>query len=125
MFRGICVVITPPIVSMPSERRVTSSSSRSDVAGEDARLHLRRANGDDFVRVHAPCADPPNSCFDDLLHLRYANEPPTSTTSSIFDIDAGVESACLVGANRLCSRSSTSCSNLARVSFIGQVLRPD
>ena len=53
-------------------------------------------------------------------------EPPTSTTSSIFDgVDAGVASApACVGPTVFCSRSSTSCSNFARVSFICRCLGP-
>ena len=52
-------------------------------------------------------------------------EPPTSTTSSIFDGSTPASaSACLVGPTVFCSRSSTSCSNLARVSFICRCLGP-
>ena len=52
-------------------------------------------------------------------------EPPTSTTSSIFDGSTPASaSACLVGPTVFCSRSSTSCSNFARVSFICRCLGP-
>ena len=52
-------------------------------------------------------------------------EPPTSTTSSIFEGSTPASvSACLVGPTVLCSRSSTSCSNFARVSFICRCFGP-
>ena len=51
-------------------------------------------------------------------------EPPTSTTSSIFDGSTPASvSACLVGPTVFCSRSSTSDSNLARDQLHRQVLR--
>ena len=52
-------------------------------------------------------------------------EPPTSTTSSIFEASTPAsDSACFVGPIVFCSRSSTSCSNFARVSFICRCFGP-
>ena len=52
-------------------------------------------------------------------------EPPTSTTSSILLGSSPASlSACLVGPTVRCSRSSTSCSNFARVSFIDRCFGP-
>src|SRR5262249_41430855 len=79
VFRGISVVITPPIVSIPSDSGVTSSSSRSLTSPASTpactaapTVPPRRADRDDFVGVDALVRLLAEQVLDDLLDLRNA-----------------------------------------------------
>src|SRR6185369_12963806 len=93
-------------------------------AGKHARLD-RRADGDHFVGIDALVGLLPKMSFTIAWTRGIRVEPPTSTTSSIFDESTPASaSACLVGPTVFCNRSSTICSNFARVSFIVRCLGP-
>src|SRR3954470_15084914 len=71
------------------------------------------------------CGSLPNNCFTISWTFGMRDMPPTRTTSLI---SAAVRpasfNACRHGSTVFCTRSSTSASNLARVSFMVRVLGP-
>ncbi len=72
VLRSIRRVNTPPKVSMPSERRRhVQQHDVLHVALQHAGLD-RRADGDDFIRVHAFMRFAPEELFHYLLHARHA-----------------------------------------------------
>ena len=82
--RWISFETTPPMVSMPSESGVTSSSSCVlDLAREDAGLH-GGAQRDDFIGIQFGMRLARGTAFRPRLRTRGMRvDPPTSTTSSI------------------------------------------
>ena len=115
-----CGVNTPPMVSMPSDSGMTSSSSMSPpAAGEDVGLDAG-AERDDLVGVDVDERRPPEQ----LLHVARApaacaSTPPTATTSSTSaGVEAGVLERLPARAGR-CARPdrATSASNSSRVTI--------
>jgi len=118
VFLGMSVVITPPSVSMPSDSGATRAAARPSVAREDPACH-RRADGHDFVRIHAFVRLPAEELAHELLHLRH----PRRAADEHYLVDpVRVDTASLkrrfTGAIVRSRRSSTSCSSFARDSFI-------
>ena len=99
------------------ERRHVEQEQVLDLAGQHARLN-RGADRDDFVRVHALVRLLAEQVLDDRLHARNARRAADEHDFvDLAGVDPASASACLVGPTVFCSRSSTSCSNFARVSF--------
>ncbi len=102
VFRGISVVITPPIVSMPSDSGVTSSSSRSLTSPASTPACTAAPTATTSSGFTPLCGSLPNSSLTIAWTFGMRVDPPTSTTSSIFDGSRPASaSACLVGADGL------------------------
>ena len=110
---------------MPSESGVTSSSRRSLTSPASTPACTAAPTATTSSGLTPLCGSLPNSSLTICCTRGMRVEPPTSTTSSIFLRSTPASaSACLVGPTVLCSRSSTSCSNFARVSFFTRCFGP-
>ena len=85
VLRGISVVITPPSVSMPSDSGVTSSSSRSFTSPASTPAWMAAPTATTSSGLTPLCGSLPNSSRTICCTRGMRVEPPTSTTSSIFD----------------------------------------
>ena len=120
MLRGISFVITPPVVSIPSVRGLTSISTTppSDSSPEStppwtAAPHATASSGLIPFEGSLPLKNSLSICC--TLGIRV--EPPTSTTSSISSfLTPASLSTCSTGLSVRRKRSMFSSSNLARVS---------
>src|SRR5512142_2104714 len=91
------VVITPPSVSMPSDSGVTSSSSRSFTSPASTPAWIAAPTATTSSGFTPLCGSLPNSSRTICCTRGIRVEPPTRTTSSIFDGSMPAsESACLV-----------------------------
>ncbi len=125
VFRGISVVITPPSVSMPRESGVTSSRSRSLTSPASTPAWIAAPTATTSSGLTPLCGSLPNNSFTMACTRGIRVDPPTSTTSSIFEGSTPASaSACFVGPTVFCSKSSTSCSNLAWVRVFTRCLGP-
>ena len=126
VLRGISVVITPPSVSMPSDSGVTSSSSTSLTSPVSTPPWIAAPTATTSSGFTPLCGSLPKKSFTSCCTFGMRVEPPTSTTSSMSDgLQARVGERLLAPAPiERCSRSSTSCSNFARVSFICRCFGP-
>ena len=125
VLRVMSVVITPPSVSMPSDSGVTSSSSMSLTSPARTPPCTAAPIATTSSGFTPLCGSLPKNSRTSCWTFGMRVEPPTSTTSSIFfGSTPASASACLTGAIVRCSRSSTSCSSFARVSFICRCFGP-
>ncbi len=125
VLRSISLVFTPPSVSRPSESGVTSSSTTS-----------RTSPASTPAWIAAPMATTSSGLTDWLSSLPVSFltsswitgmrvEPPTITTSSIFETSSlASASAFWNGLTQRSVRSCVSSSNLARVSVMSRCLGP-
>ncbi len=122
VLRSISLVITPPRVSIPNERGVTSSNNTSDTW--PAKIP---------PWIAAPIATT-SSGFTDLFGSLPKNsftlgirvDPPTKITSSIWlGLNFASESAFLHGSSKRLNTSEHSDSSFAREIFIFKCLGPD
>ena len=119
------VVITPPSVSMPSDSGVTSSSSRSFTSPASTPAWIAAPTATTSSGLTPLCGSLPNSSRTTCCTRGMRVEPPTRTTSSIFDGSSPASaSARRVGPTVFWIRSSTSCSNFARVSLRDRCFGP-
>ena len=126
VLRASRVVITPPSVSIPSDSGVTSSSSRSLTSPASTPAWMAAPTATTSSGLTPLWGSLPKSSCTICCTFGTRVEPPTSTTSSIFPGSTPAsDSACRTGRTVRCSRSSTSCSNFARVSFFWRCLGPD
>ena len=107
------------------QRRHVEQQQVLDLAGQHAGLD-RGADGDDFVGIDALVRLLAEQLLDDLLHPRDARRAADEhDLVDLARVDAGVGERLLAsGPTVRCSRSSTSCSNFARVSFICRCFGP-
>ena len=126
VFLSMRVVITPPSVSMPSESGVTSRRSRSLTSPERTPAWMAAPMATTSSGLTPLWGSFPKSAFTSSWTFGMRVEPPTSTTSSIWD---GWRPAsfrhCRTGPSVFSSRSPTSCSSFARVSFRERCLGPE
>ena len=123
VLRSISRVNTPPSVSMPSDSGVTSSSSTSLTSPASTPAWIAAPTATTSSGLTPLCGSLPNSCFTTSCTFGMRVMPPTRTTSLISAaLRPASFSACRHGSTVFCTRSSTSASNLARVSFMVQVL---
>ena len=126
VLRSISRVNTPPSVSMPSDSGVTSSSSTSLTSPCSTPAWIAAPTATTSSGLTPLCGSLPNNCFTTSCTFGMRVMPPTRTTSLI---SAAVRPASLIacrhGSTVFCTRSSTSASNLARVSFMVRCFGPD
>ncbi len=126
VLRSIKRVNTPPSVSMPSESGVTSSSSTSLTSPCRTPAWIAAPMATTSSGLTPLCGSLPKKSFTTCWMLGMRVMPPTSTTSSISPaLRPASFSAAAQGSMVFLTRSSTSDSNLARVSFIVRCLGPD
>ncbi len=105
------------------ERRDVEEQEILHLAAEHAGLN-RRADRHDFVRVDALVRFLAEQLLDDRLHARHARRAADQHHFvNLRRREARVGQRLLGRTDGRCSRSSTSCSNLARVSLQREVLR--
>ena len=126
VLRGMSVVMTLPSVSIPSESGVTSRSSRSLTSPESTPACTAAPIATTSSGFTPLCGSRPKSSWTICCTFGTRVDPPTSTTSSIPPASMPAsDSACRTGGTVRCRRSSTSCSNFARVSFVWRCFGPD
>ena len=126
VLRSIRVVRTPPSVSMPSDSGVTSSSSRSLTSPASTPACRAAPTATTSSGLTPLWGSLPNRSLTTACTRGTRVEPPTMTTSSIPEASRPAsDSARRTGSTVFCSRSSTSCSNRARLSFMARCLGPD
>ena len=126
VLRSISLVSTPPSVSMPRESGVTSSSRTSFTSPESTPPCTAAPMATTSSGFTLWLGSRPNSACTFCCTSGTRVEPPTSTTSSICEAcSPASESARRQGSRVRSTRSSMSCSNLARLSFIFRCRGPD
>ncbi len=111
---------------MPSESGVTSSSSTSLTSPCSTPAWIAAPTATTSSGLTPLCGSLPNSCFTTSCTFGMRVMPPTRTTSLISAAERPASlSAIRHGSTVFCTRSSTSASNLARVSFMVRCLGPD
>ena len=124
VLRSMSRVNTPPSVSMPSESGVTSRSSTSFTSPWSTPACTAAPMATTSSGLTPLWGSLPKNCFTTSWTFGMRVMPPTSTTSSIWPADSPASfSALRQGSTVFWMRSSTSDSNLARVSFKRQMLR--
>ena len=118
-------VNTPPSVSMPSDSGVTSSSSTSLTSPCKTPAWMAAPMATTSSGLTPLCGSLPKNCFTTSCTFGMRVMPPTRTTSLISPAEMPASfSALRQGSTVFWTRSSTSASNLARVSFIVRCLGP-
>ena len=92
VLRGMSTVITSPAVSRPSERGVTSSSSRSSVLAEPVPERMAACTAAPYATASSGLIDlegslPLKKSVSSWITLGIRVEPPTSTTSCTWALD--------------------------------------
>ena len=124
VFFSISLVITPPSVSMPSDSGVTSSSSTSLTSPASTPAWIAAPTATASSGLTSLRGSLPKKSFTTFCTSGMRVWPPTRITSATSLIDRPASlSAMRQGSMVFCTRSSTSDSSLARVSFIVEVLR--
>ena len=125
VLRSISRVNTPPSVSMPSDSGVTSSSSTSLTSPCSTPAWIAAPIATTSSGLTPLCGSLPKNCLTISCTLGMRVMPPTSTTSSIWPADSPASfSALRHGSTVRWMRSSTSASNLARVSLSARCFGP-
>ena len=125
MFLGMIFFITPPMVSRPREREVTSSSRMSCTSwvmmpAWMAAPMATTSSGLTFWLGSRPISDLTSSC---TMGIRLA--PPTRTTSSIsLGVRLASVKACFKGARNPLTRSPHILSNWERLRRVSKCLGP-
>ena len=127
VLRSITFVITPPIVSSPSESGVTSSSTTSSTSP----LRMPACSAAPTATTSSGLTVmfgslPPDRRRTSACTMGMRVEPPTRMTSSMsFAVSFASDSACSTGPRQRSSRSVVSCSNCARVSVVFRCCGPE
>ncbi len=125
VLRSMRRVNTPPSVSMPSDSGVTSSSSTSLTSPCSTPAWIAAPMATTSSGLTPLCGSLPKNCFTTSCTFGMRVMPPTSTTSSISPaVRPASFSALRQGSMVFWTRSSTSASNLARVSFMVRCFGP-
>ena len=125
VLRSMMRVNTPPSVSMPSDSGVTSSSSTSLTSPCSTPAWIAAPIATTSSGLTPLCGSLPKNCFTTSWIFGMRVMPPTSTTSPISPaVRPASFSALRHGSMVFWTRSSTSASNLARVSFIVRCFGP-
>ena len=126
VLRSMSRVNTPPSVSMPSDSGVTSSNNTSLTSPCSTPAWIAAPIATTSSGLTPLCGSLPNNCFTTSWTFGMRVMPPTRTTSLISAADKPASlSACRQGSIVFCTRSSTSASNLARVSFMVRCFGPE
>ena len=124
--RGISFVKTAPIVSIPSDSGVTSSSKMSFTSPPKIPpcIAAPTATASSGFTPFEPSL--PKISFTVCITLGIRVDPPTKSTSSIFDASIPASANALrQGSLVRSSKSSVICSNFARVNVFCKCLGPD
>ena len=125
VLRSISFVITPPLVSMPSDSGVTSRSRTSLTSPLSTPPWIAAPTATTSSGLTPLCGSLPISSLTFACTAGMRVMPPTSTTWSIFDASSPASaSACLVGPTVRSSRSCVSSSSFARVSCRSRCFGP-
>ena len=126
VFLGMSVVITPPSVSIPRDRGVTSSSNTSLTSPASTPACIAAPIPTTSSGFTPLWGSFPKKSLTTSCTLGILVEPPTKITSSMFSgFSFASSSACFIGGIVRWMRSSTSCSILARVSLMLRCFGPD
>ncbi len=125
VLRSISLVITPPFVSIPSERGVTSSRRMSLTSPRSTPPWTAAPTATTSSGLTPLWGSLPISSLTFACTAGMRVMPPTSTTWSIFDASRPASvSACFVGPTVRSSRSCVSSSSFARVSCRSRCFGP-
>src|SRR6059036_2833724 len=125
VFFSICLVNTPPRVSMPSESGVTSRRRTSFTSPFSTAPWMPAPTATTSSGLTPLCGSLPKSFLTRAWTAGMRVMPPTSTTSSISLVERPASlSAVTQGCSRRSSRSAHSASSLARVSFMLRCFGP-
>ena len=126
VFDSISLVITLPIVSIPSDRGVTSNSNTSSTSPERTPPWIAAPTATTSSGLTPFDGFLPNKDSTSFWIIGILVEPPTKITSSIsFLVRLASFNAFLTGSIDLLTNSSDNCSNLALVNVVTKCLGPD
>ena len=124
VLRSMSLVNTPPLVSMPSDSGVTSSSSTSLTSPESTPAWMAAPTATTSSGLTPLWGSRPVSSFTRSCTAGMRVMPPTSTTCLILSLTPESARACLVGPTRRSSRSCVSSSSFARESCRSRCFGP-
>src|SRR5436309_2937491 len=126
VLRSMSRVNTPPSVSMPSESGVTSSNSTSLTSPCNTPAWIAAPTATTSSGLTPLCGSLPKNCLTTSCTFGMRVMPPTRTTSLISPAESPASLSALRHGSTVCwIRSSTSASNLARVSLSVRCFGPD
>ena len=126
MLASIKVVITPPIVSIPKDKGVTSSNNTSFTSPDNTPPWIAAPIATTSSGLTPLDAFLPKNFSTSSTILGIRVEPPTKITSSMSEVDKPASfNACATGAIERFTKLSANCSNLERDNFLTKCFGPE